>query len=166
MEVSGKGKDFHFWEFLVCSLLPRAQAPAPGCAKGGARGAPYWWGWRKTVELVLFGISNSMKPYPSAFHAYTGNCCFEPKKLDEVSNRILPTSHYFSLCSAASRGRALAGGRRGFKSTKLNMQSSKQHEICSDPSSADPSCPFPMGTSAKTSAPQVGRCREPGVVSW
>ena len=27
-------------------------------------------GWRNTVEIVLFEISNSMKPYPSNFHAY------------------------------------------------------------------------------------------------
>ena len=26
-------------------------------------------GWRITVEVVLFGISNSMKPYPAVFHA-------------------------------------------------------------------------------------------------
>ena len=28
-------------------------------------------GWRNTVEVVLFEISNSMKPYPSVFYAYT-----------------------------------------------------------------------------------------------
>ena len=28
-------------------------------------------GWRNTVEIVLFEISNSMKPYPSVFHTYT-----------------------------------------------------------------------------------------------
>ena len=28
-------------------------------------------GWWNTVELVLFEISNSIKPYPSVFHAYT-----------------------------------------------------------------------------------------------
>ena len=27
-------------------------------------------GWRHTVEIVLFEISNSMKPYPSVVHAY------------------------------------------------------------------------------------------------
>ena len=26
-------------------------------------------GWRNTVEIVLFEISNSMKPYPSVVHA-------------------------------------------------------------------------------------------------
>ena len=30
-------------------------------------------GWRNAVEMVLFEISNSMKPYPSIFHAYTSN---------------------------------------------------------------------------------------------
>ena len=30
-------------------------------------------GWRNTVEIVLFEISNSMKPYPSVFHADTNN---------------------------------------------------------------------------------------------
>ena len=28
-------------------------------------------GWRNTVEIILCGISNSMKPYPPVFHAYT-----------------------------------------------------------------------------------------------
>ena len=28
-------------------------------------------GWRNTVEVVLFEISNSMKPYPSVLHART-----------------------------------------------------------------------------------------------
>ena len=27
-------------------------------------------GWQNTVEIVLFEISNSMKPYPSVFHTY------------------------------------------------------------------------------------------------
>ena len=26
--------------------------------------------WRKTVEVVLFEVSNSMKPYPSVFQAH------------------------------------------------------------------------------------------------
>ena len=30
-------------------------------------------GLRNTVEIVLFEISNSMKPYPSVFHAYINN---------------------------------------------------------------------------------------------
>ena len=55
-------------------------------------------GWRIPVEIVLFEISNSMKPYPSVFHAYTSKMrpaigFFEPRNLDEVSNRIPPTSH-------------------------------------------------------------------------
>ena len=55
-------------------------------------------GRRSTVEIVLFEISNSMKPYPSVFHACTNRLrpvkgFVEPNKLDEVSNRILPTSH-------------------------------------------------------------------------
>ena len=29
--------------------------------------------WRNTVEPVLFDISSSMKPYPSAFQVYTSN---------------------------------------------------------------------------------------------
>ena len=29
-------------------------------------------GWRNTVEVALLEISNSMKPYASVFHAYTG----------------------------------------------------------------------------------------------
>ena len=54
-------------------------------------------GWRNTVEAVLFEISNSMKPYPSVCHAYINYlrpviCLFKPKHLDELSNRIPPTS--------------------------------------------------------------------------
>ena len=32
---------------------------------------PHMRGWRNTVETVLFEVSNSMKPYPSVFHACT-----------------------------------------------------------------------------------------------
>ena len=51
------------------------------------------------VEIVLFEISNSMKPYPSIAHAYTSKLrpvigFFEATNLDEASNRIPPTSHY------------------------------------------------------------------------
>ena len=47
-------------------------------------------GWRISVEVVLFKISHSMKPYPSAFPECTGKlrpaiCLFEPTDLDEVS---------------------------------------------------------------------------------
>ena len=59
------------------------------------RGKQHLRGWRNTVELVLFEISNSMKPYSSGFHAYTGKSrpaigLFEATNLDEVSNRIPP----------------------------------------------------------------------------
>ena len=42
-----------------------------------------------TVEIVPFEISNSMKPYPSVFYAYTTKLrpamlFFEPQKLDGV----------------------------------------------------------------------------------
>ena len=30
-------------------------------------------GWWHAAEIVLFEISNSMKPYPSVFLAYTSN---------------------------------------------------------------------------------------------
>ena len=55
-------------------------------------------GWRNTVEVVLFEISNSMKPYPPVFHSYTNKLrpvigIFEPQTFDEVSNCIPPTSH-------------------------------------------------------------------------
>ena len=58
-------------------------------------------GWRNTVELVLFEILNSMKLYPSVFHAYTYNMrpvtgFLSQQQLDEVSNRIPPTSHMSS----------------------------------------------------------------------
>ena len=54
-------------------------------------------GWRNTAEIVLFEISNSLKPYPSFFRAYIGKSrpvigFSEQKKLIEVSNRIPPTS--------------------------------------------------------------------------
>ena len=54
-------------------------------------------GWRNTVEIVLFDISNSLKPYPPEFLAYTSKMrpvigFSEPAKLIEVSNRIPPTS--------------------------------------------------------------------------
>ena len=54
-------------------------------------------GWRNTVKIVVFEISNSMKPYPPVVYAYTGNfnsvvCVFVPQQFDEVSNRIPPTS--------------------------------------------------------------------------
>ena len=55
-------------------------------------------GWWNTVEITLFKTSNSMKLYPSFVHAHTSKLrpltsFFEPKHLDEVSNRIPPTSH-------------------------------------------------------------------------
>ena len=55
-------------------------------------------GWRNTVGIVLFETSNSMKPYPSVFHAHTSKLrpvmgLFVPNYLDEASNRIPPTSH-------------------------------------------------------------------------
>ena len=54
-------------------------------------------GWRNAAEIVLFEISNSLKPYPSFFRAYIGKSrpvigFSEQKKLIEVSNRIPPTS--------------------------------------------------------------------------
>ena len=66
--------------------------------------------WRNNVKMVLFEISNSMKPYPSVIRAYTNKSrptigFSEPNKLDEVSNRMPPTSH--SL--AASPARRLVG---------------------------------------------------------
>ena len=56
-------------------------------------------GLRKTVELLLFEISNSMKTYPSVFHAYTSQlrpaiAFFMPKHIKKVSNRIPPTPHW------------------------------------------------------------------------
>ena len=60
--------------------------------------------WRplRTVEIVLFEISNSMKPYPSVLHAYISRWrpvtgFFEPRNLDEVSNCIPPTSQIRTL---------------------------------------------------------------------
>ena len=55
-------------------------------------------GWRNAVELVLFEISTSMRPYPSVVHAATNKLrpvisCFESERLDEASNPTPPTSH-------------------------------------------------------------------------
>ena len=55
-----------------------------------------------TVEVVLFEISNSMKPYPSVFHAYLNKlrpakAFFQPTSLDEASRRIPPTSQIWRL---------------------------------------------------------------------
>ena len=58
----------------------------------------YARGWRERLEREPFEISNSMRPYPSVFHAYTSKLrpvifVFEPNNLDEASSRIPPTSH-------------------------------------------------------------------------
>ena len=63
--------------------------------------APRLRGWWNT-DVALFEISNSMKSYPTVFHACTSKLrpmigFFEPQKLDEVSNCIPPTSHRRSL---------------------------------------------------------------------
>ena len=56
-------------------------------------------GWRITAEQVLFGIPNSMKPYPSVFHAYTSELAlkvmFEPEHVDEASKHIPPSSQLY-----------------------------------------------------------------------
>ena len=74
------------------SLFPAPRPPS--CASR----APSLRGCRNTVEIMLFEISNSMKPYPFCFHARTHKSkpligIVEPKHLDEASNRIPPTSH-------------------------------------------------------------------------
>ena len=52
-----------------CALAPGAAAcPLPG---GDGQCHAALRGWRNAVEVVLFEISNSMKPYPYVFHAYT-----------------------------------------------------------------------------------------------
>ena len=62
-------------------------------------------GWRNTVDIVLFEISNSMKLYPCVLCIYTGNLkpvwLFEPQQFDEVSNRIPPTSQKQRMRSIA-----------------------------------------------------------------
>ena len=78
--------------------------------------------WRNTVKVALFEISNSTKPHPSVFHAYTGNMkpakgFFEPNNLDEVSNRIPPTPHWEGGTPAVGHrppeGRKHRRGRNG-----------------------------------------------------
>ena len=82
--------------FLTCHFSPgRGAHPGDGASQLTSGGAMR--GWRNTVEVALFKISNSMKPYPSVFHAYTNNTrpvigFFELHELDEVSNRVPPTS--------------------------------------------------------------------------
>ena len=46
--------------------------------------------WRNTVEMILFDISSSMKPYPPVSHAYISE--LRPNNVDEASDRIPPTS--------------------------------------------------------------------------
>ena len=70
-------------------------------------------GWRHTVEVALFDISNSTKPHPSVFRAYASKWrpvvfLFEATHLDEVSNRIPPTSQ----SSAAPGGLSSSSRRR------------------------------------------------------
>ena len=48
-------------------------------------------GWRNTVEIVLFEISDSMKPHPSIFHICTNKlrpaiCFLEPTQLDYLTS--------------------------------------------------------------------------------
>ena len=78
---------------------PRAPQRAADSRAGRRQGGKTLLrGWRSTVEIVLFDISNSMKPYPPVFHAYTSKWrpvtgFFEPQAFDYISNRIPPTSH-------------------------------------------------------------------------
>ena len=92
-------------------------------------------GRRNTVELVLFEISNSMKPCPSVFHACASKLrpaigFFEPTNLDEVSNRIPPTSHD-ALCGRLCLGygplrrpppTSTRGLRHSFLSLRIRMR--------------------------------------------
>ena len=44
-------------------------------------------GWRNTVEVVLFEISNSMKPYPCVLHAYTSKLRPVTGFLSQINSR-------------------------------------------------------------------------------
>ena len=73
-------------------------------------------GLRNTVEIALFEISNSMKPYPSVCHAYASKLrsvkgLFETKQLDEVSDRIPPTSQGRRQALASPPALSLASNR-------------------------------------------------------
>ena len=83
-------------------ILPPFETERIG--KGQGSRAPNVWqallrGWWNTVEIVQFEISNSMKPYPSVSHAYISKLrlaicfCLKQNNIDEVSNRVPPTSH-------------------------------------------------------------------------
>ena len=85
---------------MIVSLRAQCRSPPSSrlCRPSRALVHALVRGWPNTVETVLFEISNSMKPYPSVVHAYTSKSrpaigFFEPTNLDEVSNRIPPTSH-------------------------------------------------------------------------
>ena len=86
--------------FLSLSLYIYIYASAPhGNQPVGKGDGAYVRAWRNTVEIILFEILNSMKPYPSVSHARTSKmrpamCLFEPTNLDEVANRIPPTSQH------------------------------------------------------------------------
>ena len=73
-------------------------------------GQPAMRGWRNTVELVLFEISNSMKPYPSVFHAYTSNMGPVIVFLSQEISMRFPTA--FRKPLKQGRARDLPGRRR------------------------------------------------------
>ena len=80
----------------ICIYIYIYMAGRPRCATPPP--CPLLRCWRNTVEILLFEISNLMKPYPSVFHAYTSKFrpvtrFVEPKQLDEASNRFQPVSH-------------------------------------------------------------------------
>ena len=101
-EAGGSGTSL-----LGLSNAAKSEKPQSSAASKGPRRTMR--GWRNTVEMVLFEISNSMKPYPSIFHAYVSQLrpaivFFEPSDLatdlDEVSNCIPPTSQTRSYAAA------------------------------------------------------------------
>ena len=70
-------------------------------------------GWQNAVEIVLFEISSSMKPYPSVFHACTGNLRLAKgfAWASESRRGFQPYSANLSL-AARCRGRPRSGFSR------------------------------------------------------
>ena len=82
-----------------------------------ARRVGYMRGWRNTVEIVLFDISNSMKPYPRVFY-YNGKlksviCSFEPQQFEEVSTVFRPKLSFIGCELERRRSSPCHGGSGG-----------------------------------------------------
>ena len=58
--------------YIVLMSHSSTSRPCTGRAWRCPRRPPPLRGWRNVVEIVLLEISNSIRPYPLLFYAYTG----------------------------------------------------------------------------------------------